>query len=253
MITDILLFLVGILVGVMNAIAGGGGLVAFPALMAVGLPALTADATNFVAILPGQLSSAFGYRKYLRKVPRLYLLLLIPCALGAAVGAHLLKHTSIVGFEKIVPFLVLTAVIIFAVQPLLHIHLIKHIRSRNKNIWKFIAMAVALFAMTIYGGYFGVGFGFVVLALLSFANLKEIHSMNGMKNIASATSVTVAIISLQGTGFINWHFGLVIAAGNIIGGYGGSRFAQRVPSRILRVIVIVIGLVSAGYIAFRYH
>lgn len=136
MLTDIILFCTGIVVGNMNAIAGGGGLVGFPVLLAVGLQALTADATSYIAVLPGQISSAFGYRKYLRRVPKIYLFLLIPCAIGAAIGSHLLRSTSFASFEKIVPFLILLSVLIFALQPLLHFHLMKHIRSRHKSMFK---------------------------------------------------------------------------------------------------------------------
>lgn len=251
--TEILLFFTGIVVGTMNAIAGGGGLVGFPVLLAVGLPALVANATSFVASLPGQISSAYGYRLYLAKVPKIYLLLLIPCALGAAIGAHLLRSTSFGEFERLVPFLVLLSVLIFALQPFLHFHLMQHLRSRHKSAIKLILLGLALFVMNIYGGYFGVGLGFAILALIGFTSIHEIHTMNGMKNVAATVTVSVAIASVYSAHIIHWRFGLAVAAGNLLGGYGGARIAQKVPSHTIRVIVIAIGLGAAGYLLYRYH
>src|ERR1700733_6308668 len=100
---DIILFGVGIAVGAMNAIAGGGMLIGFPVMLAVGLAPLTANATNYIVVLPGQLAAIIGYRSYLRKVPRSYLLLIIPCVIGGAIGSYSLKHTSAGRFADLVP------------------------------------------------------------------------------------------------------------------------------------------------------
>lgn len=253
MLTYIILFFTGIVVGGMNSIAGGGTLVGFPVLLAVGLPALTADATSYIAVLPGQVASAWGYRKYLAKVPKIYLLLLIPCAVGAAAGSYLLRHTSFAHFENIVPLLILLAVIIFAFQPLLHFHFIRHLRARHKSLWKLVALGAALLVMCIYGGYFGAGLGFALLALIGFTNQHEIHTMNGMKNVAGIVVVSVAILGVSGVHIIHWHYGLTVGAGNLIGGYAGARLAQRVSSHAIRVVVIAIGLTTAGYLAWHYH
>ena len=253
MLKDVLLFFVGIIVGNMNAIAGGGTLVGFPVLLGVGLPALTADATSYIAVLPGQIASAIGYRNYLRKVPKLYLWLLIPCAAGAAIGAYFLRHTSFTHFESIVPALVLTAVLMFALQPLLHFHFIRHLRSKHKDTLKLVLLGLALLVMTTYGGYFGAGLGFALLALLSFTNQHEIHTMNGMKNVAGIVVVSVAIISVYSAHIISWKHGLIMGAGNLIGGFMGARLAQRVSSHAIRIIVIAIGFTTAAYLAVRYH
>jgi uncharacterized membrane protein YfcA len=186
-------------------------------------------------------------------VPKIYLLLLIPCAAGAAIGSHLLRSTSFGDFEKLVPFLVLLSVIIFALQPLLHFHLMRHIRSRHKSMLKLGLIGLALFVATIYGGYFGVGLGFAILALLGFTSVHEIHMLNGMKNIAAIVVIAVAIANVYSAHIINWHFGLIVAAGNLIGGYAGSRLAQKVDSHIIRIVVIIIGIGTATYLAWRYH
>lgn len=253
MFVDIILFATGIVVGTMNAIAGGGGLVGFPVLLAVGLPALTANATSYVAALPGQLSSAWGYRRYIDRVPKLYALLLVPCAVGAAIGAHILRSTSFGQFDRLVPFLVLSSVVIFALQPLLRFHLMAHLHSRHKNAIKFGLLAAAVLIMATYGGYFGVGLGFAILALIGFTNIREIHTMNGMKNIASTVIAVTAIVSVFSAHIIHWRYGLIVASGSLVGGYVGARLAQRVPSHVLRVVVIAIGLVTTGYLLGKYR
>lgn len=107
--------------------------------------------------------------------------------------------------------------------------------------------------MTIYGGYFGVGMGFALLALIGFTKIQEIHTMNGMKNVAGIVSVSVAIVSVSGANLINWHYGLIMAAGSLIGGYTSARLAQRIRSHIIRIIVICIGLATVAYLGWIYR
>lgn len=253
MTNDIILFAVGILVGGMNSIAGGGMLIGFPVLMAFGMPPIAANVTSNVVIMPGSLSSVYGYRKYMRKISYRYLLLLIPCVIGAAIGAIILRNTSGDDFQKIVPALVGFAVVLFAFQPLLHFHLHRHIHGRQKGWISLLIIAVALIPVAIYGGYFGAGFGFIMLAFLGFTKLHEIHRMNGLKNLASTCIALVSLICLYSTGLIDWHLGLVMAAGSMIGGYYGSVFAQKIPSHIVRIIVILTGIGTAAYLAFRTY
>ncbi len=253
MLTDISLFLVGIVVGAMNGIAGGGMLIGFPALLAAGLSALHATATASIVILPGQMASAFGYRKYLRTVPKQYLLLLIPCAAGGAIGAYILRRTPVHQFATYVPGLILLAVGLFALQPLLHRYVRRHLSSHIKHVKPLAIIGTALFPLSIYGGYFGPGFGFVVLAFLSFTKLTDLHQINGMKNLAAVGIATMSILVLAPGSFINWHFGLVMAGGGVIGGYAGSQLAQKVSGHALRVFVIAVGLITVAYLAFRTY
>jgi uncharacterized membrane protein YfcA len=253
MLKDIILFVVGIIVGIMNAVAGGGMLLGFPVLLAIGMPALAANATANIIVLPGQLASAYGYRRYLRKIPRSYLLLLIPCAIGAVVGALLLRHTSYNGFAHLAPDLIAFAVILFAMQPYLHFHFHRHIiRKVTVNrppLW----LALALLPLSVYGGYFGAGLGFVLLAFFGFTNLRDIHKMNALKNLVAALIAAISICCLYSAHFIDWHHGLFMAAGDFIGGYTGARLAQRIPSHAIRVVVIAVGLVTAGYLLIHTH
>lgn len=237
----------------MNAIAGGGMLVGFPAMLAYGLSALTANATGNIVILPGQIASAIGYKKYLRKTPKKYLWLLIPCVIGSLVGAYILRRTPNSQFETLVPWLILFAVLVFAFQPFLHRYLHAHMRSRSKRVKPLVMIGFALLPAAVYGGYFGAGLGFIMLAFLGFTKIHDMHQMNAMKNVAAAVMCGASIIVLLPGSFINWHAGLVMAAGSTIGGYAGARFAQKISSHAIRVVVIAIGVVTAGYIAFKHY
>lgn len=250
---EIGLFLVGIVVGVMNAIAGGGTLIGFPVLLASGLTPIVANATSHIMVLPGSLTAAFAYRKQLRTVPRSFLWLTIPCLIGAVIGAIILRYTSLESFEKIVPALVLSAVVLFTFQPLLHFHLHTHMR-RRKHTWGPILMfSLAILPLAIYGGYFGAGFGFIMLSFLGFTSLKDTHKINALKNLAVACITTASVLTLWGSNMINWRFGLIMAGGNLIGGYGGAVIAQKVSSHIVRIVVIAIGMSTAIYLGLRYY
>ena len=253
---ETILFVVGILVGAMNAIAGGGMLLGFPALLAAGIPALNANATTGLIVIPGQISSLVGYRQYLDKIPRRYLLLIIPSVTGAAIGTYLLRHTSHQSFEAMVPWLILLAVILFMFQPLLHRHAHRHIHGpkKHRERWQpLILLAVAFFPISIYGGYFGAGFGFIMLAFLGFTRLHEIHRMNALKNMMALSLSATSLACLAGSHLINWRLGALMAGGNAIGGYIGARGAQKVSSHAIRLVVILVGLCAAAYLGLRSY
>ncbi len=253
MIKDGILFFVGIAVGAMNAIGGGGMLLGFPVLLAAGLSPLAANITSNVVVFPGQLTSALGYRRYLQKLPARYLILLVSCIIGATIGALLLRKTSTARFQDLAPVLVIFAVLLFAFQPILHFHLRKHINRRSQNMRTLLIIALALLPTALYGGYFGAGFGFIMLAFLSFTKLHDIHQMNGLKNLAGMTIALISILCLYSTHLINWRYGLAMAVGNAIGGYGGARLSQRFSSHVIRIVVIVIGFTAAGYLAVKAY
>lgn len=248
---EIVLFLAGIVVGAMNSIAGGGLLIGFPIMLALGIPPLTANATGHLAVLPGSLSAAYGYRKYIRKVDRLYMWLMLPCFVGGAIGALILRNTSNARFGEIVPWLIFFAVVLFAVQPFLHFHLHRHMHGKLKGIGPLFIIAIALFPVAIYGGYFGAGFGFIMLAFLGFSKLHDIHQMNGLKNLAGACISIVSIAFLFSAHLINWKYGLIMAAGGVVGGYYGAVLTQKISTHAIRIIVIVIGVSTAAYLGYR--
>lgn len=253
MLHDIVLFLVGIVVGVMNAIAGGGMLLGFPVLLGFGLSPLAANVTSNVVVLPGSISSAYGYRRYIRKIPSRYLMLVIPCVIGAAIGAFILRNTPGDRFQQIVPALIGFAVILFAFQPFLHLHLHRHIHKKAGGLRSLLLISLAFLPATIYGGYFGAGFGFIMLAFLGFTKLNEIHQMTGLKNLATACISLTSLACLYSAHLVDWHAGLVMAGGGFVGGYYGSVLTQKVSSHVLRMLVIVIGIGTASYLALRSY
>jgi uncharacterized membrane protein YfcA len=253
MLTDLLLCAVGVIVGVMNAVAGGGFVIGFPVMVMAGLTPLVANATGNIVVLAGQAASAFGYRRFLRKVPLRYAWLLIPCALGSALGAVILRHTSGDQFEQLVPWLILFAVVLFAYQPFLQMHLHRHMHSKRKVAGSLIPLGIALLPMAIYGGFFGAGVGFIMLAFLGFTSLRDIHTINAMKNMASVVMTSITIIILLNGQFIDWPHGLSMAVGTTIGGYSGAQLAQKIPSHIIRIVVILIGLGAALYLGLHHY
>lgn len=250
---EIILILTGVVVGAMNAIAGGGMLIGFPILVALGLPPIVANATANIVSAPGQFTSALGYREFLRKVPRRYLLLLIPIVIGALFGSLALRYTPAEHFAHMIPVLVLFGVALFVFQPLMHFHLHSHLKGRSRRMLPIVLLGLAMLPLSFYGGYFGAGYGFMMLAFLGMTNLHDTHMINAMKNVAAIGVSTTAVIVLYGAHLIDWRTGAFMALGCMAGGYGGSRMAQRVSSHKLRIVIIIIGLVSVAYLGLTEY
>lgn len=251
---EILLLTVGLIVGIMNSVAGGGMLLGFPILIATGMAPIVANATTSLIVLPGQITSVFGYRKYLANVPRRYMLMMIPCFVGGLLGASLLESTSSDKFNELVPFLIFMAVVLFAFQPFLHRHLHRHLHGPAKHrqrIQPLIIMAIAILPISIYGGYFGAGYGFIMLALYGFTKIHEIHQINGMKNLSVIAVASASLLVLYNSGLINWHDGLVMGVGTAAGGYLGSIIAQKISSHSVRMVVIITGLCAAIFLGLK--
>lgn len=250
---DAVLLLVGLIVGVMNAIAGGGMLIGFPAMLALGFSPLVANATSYVAIVPGQLLAVYGYRRYLRRLSRAYLFLLLPCFIGGILGASVLRGTSNDRFVQLVPVLILFAILLFAVQPLLHFHFHRHLKKGRRDFKLLFVTSLIILPIAAYGAFFGPGFGFIMLAFLGFTSLQDVHQMNGLKSFAGGTTALAAALTLSGAHLIDWRAGLTMALGSCLGGYGGARLSQRFSSHASRIAVIIIGLIAAVYLALRAY
>lgn len=233
-----------------NAIAGGGTLLTFPALIGLGISPLVANATSTVALWPGSMSSMYGYRDALRDGRPWALAFAIPSMLGGALGAWLLVVTPERRFAALVPYLVLGATLVFLAQaPLLR--LVAHRRPVATTIAPSAAFIVAQFFVAIYGGYFGAAAGIVMLASLSLMGLTDIHMMNGLKNWGAICFNGVAVLFFVLSGLVNWPVAIVMSLGAAIGGWTGSRVAQRLPRERVRSLVGVIGLASAAWLFLR--
>ncbi len=244
----------GFVAGVMNSIAGGGTMITFPTLIFVGFPSIPANATNTVALLPGILSSAAGYRK---NVPSIYrwLKLFAPVSLlGGLTGGILLVQTPSRVFDSFVPFLILFATILFMAQGVLARVLrtrgeIGKGKSHSRN-W--IAGAVMFqFAVALYGGYFGAGIGILMLASLGMLGFENVHEMNTLKVMLAFLINGVAAGYFIWSGLIDWAAVGVMMVGTIAGGFSGAHYAQKVPQRIVRMLISAIGLIISAVMFFR--
>ncbi len=253
--------------GAVNSIAGGGTLLTFPALLGLGVPALSANATSTVALWPGSISSMLGYRKELKGARRWATRLAVPSIIGGAVGAALLVVTPEARFKLLVPWLVLGATVLFALQGPFMGWLRRREETRrlaaigidgvaleeaSQRIDPSPAMLVAQFAVGAYGGYFGAGAGIVMLAVFGLMGLTNIHQMNGLKNFNGICFNGIAAITFAAMKIVNWPVALVMAIGSSAGGYMMSGLAQRVPQAWVKNSVTLIGLGSAIWL-FTIH
>lgn len=247
-------FVASALGGAVNSIAGGGTLLTFPALVALGVPALAANATSTVALWPGALSSMVGYRGELRGARSWAVALTLPSVAGGVLGAWLLLRTPADQFARIVPFLVLGATLLFLAQgPLMHRLRERRGVSGEAEEDPRIApgMIVAQLAIGVYGGYFGAGIGILMLAGLGLMGFTNIHRMNGLKNWGAVCMNVVAAGIFAFSGIVNWPVAVVIAAGGLLGGYAGARVAQRVGQQRVRRAIVAIGLASFLFLLFQ--
>lgn len=253
-----LVVVVSALGGGVNAIAGGGTLLTFPALIGLGIPPIIANATSTVALWPGSVGGVWGYREELAGARRWAAGFAVPSLAGGGIGAILLLRTPPARFDALVPWLVLGATALFIAQgPLL-----KAGRRRSGAAPRsaldsdahrtarapVTGVLVAQFLIALYGGYFGAGIGILMLAALGLMGLANIHRMNGLKNWGGLCINAVAAAIFAFTGLVSWRIALAMAAGSIAGGYGTARIAQRVPQGWVRASVIVVGLASGAWL-----
>jgi uncharacterized membrane protein YfcA len=229
--------------GVVNAVAGGGSLISFPAAVAFGLPPLVANATNTVAMTPGAVASAFAYRRELSRDRAALRVLLPPAILGGLVGSVLLLVTPQAVFDVIVPFLVL-----FATGLLLRQNLRRRpaAEAGSAGTWvlpRNVGVAVVMeFFVGVYGGYFGAGAGIMMLAILDRLGGVDIHGMNGIKSVLSASFNAVAAVAFMVARAVDYRVALIMAAGAIAGGALGASLARKVKPVYVRWGVVAIGL-----------
>jgi hypothetical protein len=227
--------------GAVNAVAGGGTLITYPALLAAGISPIHANATSTVSLLQGQLSAVWGFRRPLAGDKRLAALLAIPSLLGSVGGALLLLVISERSFKLVVPWLILGATLLFLLSDRLSA---KH-EGADKPPRLAILLPVQL-AVSVYGGFFGAGQSILMLATLGFSGLRDIDRMNALKNLAAAITNGVATVVFIAGALIVWRPALIMSIAAIAGGWLGAHFAQRIGKRNARRVVIVVGLATAG-------
>ncbi|TAM74021.1 sulfite exporter TauE/SafE family protein [bacterium] len=251
LLTDSLLLLVAIFAGALNSVAGGGSFLSFPALLFTGLPPIMANATNNAAMWVGTASSAGGYREEVAKSRRYLVAVAIVSAVGGIAGAIILLRTPSSLFTKLIPFLLLVATLLFIAGPLLPRYAGKPKLSHHDVDRPSPRAIIGQLAVGIYGGYFGAGMGFVMLAMLVLEGFENIHDMNGIKTFLSAIINGVALIPFIIARAIAWPEAIVMSLGAMLGGYLGARVARRLPSQAVRRGVIVIACVLTAYFFYK--
>ena len=235
----------GLAGGAVNAIAGGGTLIVFPALVAVGLPAVLANATNAVALCPGYFAAIVAQRRDLAGQRARALRLLPAAAIGGVAGAALLLATSEHAFEVAVPFLLLFASALLALQDTVR----GWIRARTGGRAEGLAV-VFVGVAAIYGGYFGAGLGVIVIAALAVTLDDDLARITALKQTVSLVANAAAAGVFVATGTVAWTAAAAAAAGALVGGWLGGAVASRVPARALRWLVVAFGCaVAAVYVA----
>ena len=232
--------------GVLNTIAGGGTFLTFPALVFTGMPPVAANATSAVAVFPGYLAGAFGFRNELGGFDRKRLLRLSLITLsGGAVGSGLLLVSSNEAFSIVVPFLLLAATLAFLLGDRIRAFAAAHARAVTPQ------GALGLFAVSVYGGYFNGGLGIVLLALFALWGMTDLHGMNGLKNGLSfvLSSISVAVFALAG--LVAWPQALLMMLAATAGGYAGAPLARALPKQAVRWLIAAIGFGMSAVFFWR--
>ncbi|GAA3349052.1 sulfite exporter TauE/SafE family protein [Amorphoplanes nipponensis] len=241
----VLLVAAGLAAGMVNAIAGGGSLITFPSLIAVGLPSVDANVSNSVAVFPGYVSSVAGSRADLAGQGR-RLRAIVPTSLaGAVLGCLLLLGTPARAFEVVVPFLVLGAAAILFFQDRLK-GLVGHAHGEKRA-----ALHAVVFVGAIYGGYFGAALGVMYVAALALVLDETLNRINALKNVLSACVGLVTVVVFAIFAPVHWGAVLAIAPATIVGGYAGAHVARRLPARVLKALIVTFGTVVGLILMWR--
>ena len=237
--------------GAINAVAGGGTLLTFPALLSFGVPGVIANATSTVALVIGTGGSVFGFRRLLPAI-RHWLWRFLPVSLaGGGLGSVMMTRTKPEIFENIVPFLILFATVLFMVQGVVRRLPVREPGpgERAPRVWPSM---VFQFFVALYGGYFGAGIGILMLASFGFMGMHNIHEMNALKNVlGSLINVVAALVFVLSPGLLDWPRAGVMALGAVAGYYLGSHYSQRIPQQLVRRGIAVIGLAAFAVTAWR--
>jgi uncharacterized membrane protein YfcA len=227
--------------GMINALAGGGTLITFPVLLAIGLPAVSANVTNTIALCPGFLGGTLAQARDMKNQKKRLWIVLPPAVLGGLTGGTLLLRSSEKLFTNLVPFLILLASILLAIQNPLRAWLASRQEQYNGKAISEFWLIPPVFLGAIYGGYFGAGLSVILLSILSLLTNDNLTRLNAVKqSIAFSANITAALL-FAFSGKVNWTIALIMAAGALLGGSLGGRLARRIKPEALRWVVVTIG------------
>ncbi|GGN72100.1 UPF0721 transmembrane protein [Actinoplanes lobatus] len=232
----------GVVAGAINALVGSGTLVTFPVLLALGYPPVVANASNTVGLVPGSFAAAYGYRAEVATHRRLLLPLGAAAVAGAIGGALLLLVLPETTFGAVVPVLISLALVLIILQP----WLVRTLRRRTAAGPRPVGPVLigAVFAAGVYGGYFGAALGVLLLGVLGILVSPNLQQVNGLKNIIAGLANTVAALVFVAAGVVAWLPALLIAVGSVAGGMLGARYGRRLPDKVLRTVIVAVGLTA---------
>jgi uncharacterized membrane protein YfcA len=245
------LIVASLLAGILNAMAGGGSFLSFPAMMGIGVPPIEANATNTVALWPGQVTSLTALHGDLRK--DLLPTVLLTSVVGGILGAEVLLNTPQRTFIHLIPWLLLVGAVIFGISGPMS----KWLRGRAKGEapaevkihW--LALSASLLPICFYVGYFGAGGGFLVMTVLALFGIEDMHQLNALKIVVACASNFCAVVTFIVNGRVIWHDCLVAMVAAGLGGVIGARWAKRMNPDVLRVVIVTTGVTIAGYFFWR--
>jgi uncharacterized protein len=247
-----LLFGAAVLAGSINAVAGGGSFVSFPALLLVGLPSISANATNATALWPGSAASVGAYRRELHQQRGHIIGFGILSLLGGIIGALLLLYTREAVFSRMIPYLLLLATIVFAASPAIT-RFVRRLQSAPtpQNPLQRLGIFALYLLVAIYGGFFGAGLGILTLAVLGLLGFDNIHEMNALKTLQATLINGVAVAIFVLAGIVHWPQALVMVLGAIVGGYLGAAVARQINPLWVRRGITVFSIFLTGYFFLR--
>ncbi len=237
----------GLAAGFMTSTVGVASLLSFPVLVAVGLPPVVANASNTVGMTPAGVSGSFGYRSELREHPGVTTAVIVTCASGGVLGAILLLALPPGVFEAIVPWLILFTCVLVGAQPRISRWLRRsHDGTVAAERTRMSPVTTAFASLTgVYGGYFGAGSGVMMMAVLGLGLDLEFRVVNALKTLAVLASNVVAAVIFIFVADLAWLAIVLLAAGSVVGGYVGARVGRRLPSTLLRVLIVAVGVTAA--------
>lgn len=237
----IAVFAAALAAGAANAIAGGGSAISFPVLVFAGVPPVAANATSGVGLWPGSASAAWSYRSRIRRMGQRTRWLLLPAAVGGLIGAWLLIRLPPEWFGAIAPFLVMGAALSVAVEPLIGRRLAADPIAESDATLR--TGMIAMFAVAVYGGYFGAGMGLMMLTTLALLGIDDLQQANGIKNLLAVVLKLPAIAYFIAVGALRWDAALLMGVGALLGGWVAGHLIQKVDTRRLRWLITAVGLV----------
>ena len=242
----IVLFFAAVLGQALNAVAGGGSFVTFPALLLAGVQPIEANATSTIALWPGALASAWGYRHDFTADRRTVVVLSVVSVLGGLVGAVLLLRTPEQQFRALIPYLLAFATLLFAASERVGARVGAR-AGDDEHGRALVSVGLIQFAVAVYGGYFGGGIGIMMLAAFALMDVGNIHSTNGLKAVLGAVINGAAVVTFILAKLVVWKYAWVMIVASIVSGYVSAKIARRIDPKRVRWIVITVGVLLTVY------